>query len=104
MRVREMKVITKKWSKWVSIPLAAVLVLGTIIGVQMTLGPGPASASGVTATSVSLTGQVAANDYTFVQFDIAWDYSADNSNLRSGILYGGRSRFRAICVKVNGIE
>jgi len=70
-----MSIIRKKWSKWVSIPLAAVLVLGTILGVQMTLEPSPASASGVAATNVILTGQNTTDNYTFVQFDIDWGYS-----------------------------
>ena len=70
-----MRNIQKNWNRWLLIPLAVVLVLGTILGVQMVQRPSPVSASGVAATNVSLTGQDTDNDYTYIQFDIGWDYS-----------------------------
>jgi len=65
----------RKWNKWLAIPLAAVLVLGTVLGVQMIHDTSPATASGVAATGVTLTGHNSDDDYTYVQFDIGWDYS-----------------------------
>ncbi|MBM3119331.1 MAG: hypothetical protein FJ006_07265 [Chloroflexi bacterium] len=70
-----MKAITKKWRKWIVLPLAVVLVLGTILVVQMNRTPSPVYASGIAATSVTLTGQNTSSHYTYVQFNIAWDYS-----------------------------
>ncbi len=70
-----MKAITKKWRKWIVLPLAVVLVAGAVLGVQMNRAPSPAYASGVAATNVTLTGQNISSQYTLVQFDTAWDYS-----------------------------
>jgi len=67
--------IKRKWRKWFAIPLAVVLVAGTVMGVQMTREPTPVLASGVTASNIALTGQDTDNDFTFVQFDIGWEYS-----------------------------
>ncbi len=66
--------IKKKWRKWFAIPLAMVLVAGTVLGVQMTRQTAPAYASNVAVTNTALTGQVAST-HTLVQFDMSWDYS-----------------------------
>ena len=70
-----MKTITKGWRKWVVIPLAVVLVMGTVSGVLMTRDTSQVAASGVTASGVTLTGSDPDNDFTYIQFDIGWDYS-----------------------------
>lgn len=69
-----MKRITKKWRKWFAIPLAIVLVLSIVVPWQVSREPEPVFASGVDATSVTLTAQVAGS-HTFVQFNIGWDNS-----------------------------
>ncbi len=70
-----MKTIRRKWSKWFAIPLAVVLVLAIVLPMQLSREPTPVFASGVDATSITLTGQDTGNDFTYVQFDIDWDYS-----------------------------
>ena len=70
-----MKTIRKKWQKWFAIPLAAVLVAGTVLGVQMTRPAETAYASTVAVTGTTLTGQDTTDNFTYVQFDIGWEYS-----------------------------
>ncbi len=75
-----MKTISRKWRKWLAVPLAIVLVAGTVLGVQMTRPAETALASGVDATNVLLVGQdISDGDpllhFTNVRFDIGWDYS-----------------------------
>ena len=64
----------KAWRGF-ALVLVVILALGVVLGAHMLEEPSPASASGVAATDVSLTGQIPANDYTYVQFDIAWNNS-----------------------------
>ena len=75
-----MKTISRKWRKWLAIPLAIVLVVGTVMGVQMTRPAETALASGVDATNIILIGQDTTDPdpllhFTKVRFDIGWDYS-----------------------------
>ena len=54
---------------------ALVLVLGAVLGVQMTREPETVYANNIDATNITLTGSDPVNDYTYIQFDIGWDYS-----------------------------
>ena len=67
-----MRVIKRKWHKWFAIPLVAVLVAGTVAGVQMTRQPTPVLASGAVADNIILTGLDTGGDVVYVQFDLAW--------------------------------
>ena len=72
-----MKTISKKWHRWLAIPLAVVLVVATVLGVQMTRPADTAYASNVNVAvdNTTLTGQDIPGQFTYVQFDISWDYS-----------------------------
>ncbi len=70
-----MKTITRKWRKWLAIPLVIVLALSIALPLQLSQEPELVLASGVDATNVTLTGQDTTDDFTYVRFDIGWDYS-----------------------------
>ncbi len=76
--------IKKRWRKWFAIPLAVVLVAGTVLTVQLSREPEEVYASNVAVTNTELTGQVAST-HTFVQFDMSWNYSWRDSVNRDAV-------------------
>ncbi len=70
-----MKTITRKWRKWFAIPLVIVLALSIALPLQMSQEPELVYTSGVDATSITLTDQDTDNNFTYVQFDIGWEFS-----------------------------
>ncbi len=70
----------RRWHRWFAVPLAIVLVAGTVMGVQLTRPAEMVLASNVSAANIILVGQDATdpdplNHFTNVRFDIGWDNS-----------------------------
>ena len=64
-----------KMRRFIYAVFALVLIASIVVPLQIARQPSPALANAVETTSVTLTGQNASDNYTYIQFDIGWNYS-----------------------------